>query len=184
MEFRPEPVNLAKLIPEVRDILRTLAARKRMQVRVEIDPTLTDLVVDPAKLKQVLYNYLSNAIKFTADEGRVIVRAEPEGPDRFRLQVEDTGIGVAPEDLPRLFVEFQQLDASAAKKYQGTGLGLALTKRIVEAQGGTVAVTSTPGQGSTFSARLPRAHQAKLGGTASAIRKGPITNNNTVLVIE
>jgi signal transduction histidine kinase len=73
----------------------------------------------------------------------------------FHVEVEDTGIGVKPEDISRLFVEFQQLDSGAAKRYPGTGLGLALTKRIVEAQGGRVGVTSVPGQGSTFSAVLP-----------------------------
>jgi protein-histidine pros-kinase len=72
------------------------------------------------------------------------------------VEVEDTGIGIAPEDIPRLFVEFQQLDASTAKKYQGTGLGLALTKRIVENHGGRVEVRSVPGAGSTFTAVLPR----------------------------
>ena len=159
MEFRPEPVDLTKLVGEVRDILRTLAAKKRMKIDVAIDPALTDLVLDPSKLKQLLYNYLSNAIKFTPDEGRVTVRASPEGADCFCLEVEDTGIGIAEADMQRLFVEFQQLDASAAKKYQGTGLGLVLTRRLVEAQGGTVGVRSTPGQGSVFSAVLPRAAQ-------------------------
>ena len=84
------------------------------------------------------------------------VRVGPEGDDRFRLEVEDSGIGIEPEDLGRLFVEFHQLDASSSKKYAGTGLGLALTRRIVEAQGGQVGATSAPGQGSTFFAILPR----------------------------
>jgi signal transduction histidine kinase len=84
-----------------------------------------------------------------------VVRVTPSGAEQLRLEVQDTGIGVAQKDLHRLFVEFQQLDAGTAKKYAGTGLGLALTKRIVEAQGGTVAVESRPGQGSTFSAILP-----------------------------
>ena len=78
----------------------------------------------------------------------------------LQLEVEDTGIGIWPDDMGRLFVEFQQLDASAAKKYQGTGLGLALTKRIVEAQGGRVGVRSTPGRGSVFFAVLPRVSRA------------------------
>jgi signal transduction histidine kinase len=114
------------------------------------------VVVDPARLKQILYNYLSNAIKFTPDGGRVHVRVSPEGPDLFRLDVEDTGVGISEENLGRLFIEFQQLDASVAKRYQGTGLGLALTKRLAEAHGGHVAVRSRSGHGSTFSAVLPR----------------------------
>jgi signal transduction histidine kinase len=85
----------------------------------------------------------------------VAVRVRREAPAQLHLEVEDTGIGIKPEDLGRLFVEFQQLDAGTAKRYQGTGLGLALTKRIVEAQGGIVGVRSIPGRGSTFWAALP-----------------------------
>jgi PAS domain S-box-containing protein len=155
MEFHPEVLDLGKVAVEVRDILRSMAGSKRIQVGVEIAP-LGEVVADSAKLKQVLYNYLSNALKFTPDGGKVTVRAFPEGEDRFRLEVEDTGIGIRPEDYGRLFVEFQQLDTSAAKRYAGTGLGLALTKRIVEAQGGQVGVVSQVGTGSTFFAVLPR----------------------------
>jgi len=156
MEMHPCEVDLRQLIGEVRDILRGLAASKRLHVEIDIAPEVARLMVDPARLKQVLYNYMSNAIKFTPEEGRIAVRATGDGPDLFRIEVEDTGIGVTAENLGRLFVEFQQLDASTAKRYQGTGLGLALTKRIVEAQGGRVEVRSTPQRGSTFSAILPR----------------------------
>ncbi len=155
MEFRPEVVNLERLVGEVRDILRGLAANRRIQVGVELDRGLPPIVADLGKLKQILYNYLSNAIKFTPEGGQVTIRAGMEGADAFRLEVEDTGIGIRPEDMHRLFVEFQQLDAGSAKKYAGTGLGLALTRRLVEAQGGTVGVQSVPGQGSTFYAILP-----------------------------
>ena len=161
MQFRPEHVDLKKLVGEVRDILRTLTAEKRIRLEWEVHPALEGIVTDPAKLKQVLYNYCSNALKFTPDEGRVAVRVRPEGEAEFRLEVEDTGIGIRAEDFGRLFIEFQQLDASSAKKYQGTGLGLALTRRIVEAQGGTVGVTSTPTKGSTFYAVLPRVSRSK-----------------------
>src|SRR5439155_8170555 len=156
IEFRPEEVNIAQLVGEVRDIVRTLAATKLVHIAVEVDAALTTVVADPARLKQILYNYLSNAIKFTPDHGRVMIRVAPEAADHFRLEVEDTGIGIRPQDMERLFVEFQQLDASASKKYQGTGLGLALTRRIVEAQGGRVGARSTPGEGSVFFAVLPR----------------------------
>jgi PAS domain S-box-containing protein len=155
MEFRPERIDLELLISEVRDILRGLASSKHIVVETQVDPAVRSQVLDPARLKQVLYNYLSNALKFTGERGRVVIRAVPEGSDTFRVDVEDTGIGIGAEQIPRLFVEFQQLDASAAKKYQGTGLGLALTRRIVEAYGGRVEVRSVVNQGSTFSAILP-----------------------------
>jgi signal transduction histidine kinase len=159
MEFLPEPVDLGTIAAEVRDILRSLAATRRIATSIEVHPGICEAVADPAKLKQVLYNYLSNALKFTPEGGRVVLRVAPEGDEHFRLEVEDTGIGIRAEDLGRLFVEFQQLDVGTAKKYGGTGLGLALTRRIVEAQGGRVGVDSTPGRGSRFFAVLPRVAQ-------------------------
>jgi len=155
MEFHPELISLTKLIDEVRDILRTLIAQKQINLEIQIDPNMDTVILDPAKLKQVLYNYVSNALKFTEEGGHVIIRVQPDDKKHFRLEVEDNGIGIRQEDLGRLFVEFQQLDASIAKKYQGTGLGLALTRRIIEAQGGHVGVNSTFGKGSIFYAILP-----------------------------
>ena len=155
-EFFPEPVALRQLVGEVSNVLLTSVQRKQLSLQIEVDDGLTDVLLDPARLKQVLFNYLSNALKFTPDGGRVVVRAMPEGAQRLRIEVEDTGIGIAAEDLPRLFIEFQQLDAGYDKRHQGTGLGLALTRRLVEAQGGSVGVRSTPGQGSVFHLVLPR----------------------------
>jgi signal transduction histidine kinase len=156
MDFHPEAVDVGVLAAEATEMLEELASRKRIAVTVAIDPAAREVVLDPTKLKQVFYNYLSNALKFTPDEGRVMLRALRHDDDHIRIEVEDSGIGIREDDLTRLFVEFQQLDASAAKRYQGAGLGLALTKRIVEAQGGTVGVRSAPGQGSVFFAVLPR----------------------------
>jgi signal transduction histidine kinase len=156
LEFRPEPVTAAKLVGEVLAILRTTAAQKQIRMETQLDPNVAELTVDPARLKQVAYNYLSNALKFTPIGGSVTLRVRADGDQRFRLEVQDTGIGIAPDDLGRLFVEFQQLEAGAAKRHQGTGLGLALTRRLVEAQGGSVGVRSTVGGGSTFHACLPR----------------------------
>src|SRR6202040_309023 len=182
MEFLPERVDLGKIAAEVRDILRSLAASRRIVISIEVDPGAREVVADPAKLKQVLYNYLSNALKFTPEEGRVTLRMAPEGGEHFRLEVEDTGIGIRPEDLGRLFVEFQQLDVGAAKKYGGTGLGLALTRRIIEAQGGRAGVESTPGKGSRFFAVLPRA--ASLAATLALTPPSPHPDSPSVLVIE
>jgi PAS domain S-box-containing protein len=156
VEFRPEPVSIATLIEEVRDVVRGLASSKRLHIDTTIDPSVSSVHADPARLKQILLNYLSNAIKFTPDEGHVHIRVLGAGADRFKLEVEDTGVGIPEPQLRKLFVEFQQLDARSARKYQGTGLGLALTKRLTEAQGGRVFVRSTPGVGSTFGGVLPR----------------------------
>ena len=137
------------------------------------------VIVDPARLKQALYNYLSNAIKFSADGGPIQVRAVAEGATRFRIEVEDNGIGIAAEEVPRLFSDFQQLDAGLSKLHQGTGLGLALTRRIVRAQGGDVGVRSTLGQGSLFYLVLDRvhAHDVRAAGAepALAARRGGLS---------
>jgi protein-histidine pros-kinase len=156
LELRPEAVDLTAIVHEVCATLRAAAAAKRLLLEASVDPALTEVVLDPARLRQVLYNYLSNALKFTAPGGRVTIRARPRDPDTLLLEVEDTGGGVAPEDLGHLFVEFQQLDAGLGKRHGGTGLGLALTKRIVEMQGGVVGVRSVVGKGSVFFAALPR----------------------------
>jgi signal transduction histidine kinase/DNA-binding response OmpR family regulator len=185
MEFNPEPVNLTKLITEIRQILQTLSASKRLQVDLEVSPAVEQLVIDPAKLKQVLYNYLSNAIKFTQEEGRIAVRAQPEGASYFRLEVEDTGIGIGAEDFGKLFVEFQQLEGAMTKRHQGTGLGLALTKKIVEAQGGRVGAQSILGRGSTFYAILPRSSRQMEGSTVLDPMRGMhAQDGSNVLVIE
>jgi protein-histidine pros-kinase len=166
MEFYPEPIDLPQLIGEVRDSVRALSASKRIALKVEVSATCVGIELDPNKLKQVLYNYLSNALKFTDEGGRVAMNARLEDEAHLRIEVSDTGSGIRAEDLPKLFTEFQQLDASAAKRHQGTGLGLALTRRIVEGQGGRVGVHSTFGEGSTFFAVLPRVAAVSSSGSA------------------
>jgi signal transduction histidine kinase len=156
MDFHPEPIVFSWLVREVRDLLRTMAAAKQIHIELAIDPTCDELELDPGKLRQVLYNYLSNALKFTPTCGRVVVRLLPEDTNMVRIEVEDSGIGIRPEAIKLLFTQFHQLDSGASKQYQGTGLGLALTKRIVEAQGGQVGVASAVGRGSAFFAILPR----------------------------
>jgi signal transduction histidine kinase len=155
LDIAPEPVDLARVIGEVRDILRGTVTNRRLDVELELPAELGRVTVDPAKLRQILYNYLSNALKFTPDGGRVTIRAQVLDTV-FRIEVEDTGIGIAADDLRKLFVPFRQLDASTTKRYQGTGLGLALTRRLAEAHGGKVGVHSVRGAGSTFWVELPR----------------------------
>jgi signal transduction histidine kinase len=158
LELCPEPVVVESAIAEVAAVLRTQSLQKRIRIEVEADRSLEIVVVDPTRFKQVLYNYLSNALKFTGEGGRIIVRTAPEGPEEdelFRVEVEDTGAGIAPEQLARLFVEIAQPDPGTEKR-SGSGLGLVLTRRIVEAQGGSVGVRSRLGEGSVFHAILPR----------------------------
>ncbi len=167
MEFRPERIFLSQVVGEVRNILRAVSSSKQIRIEAELHPDCELLDLDPGKLKQVLYNYLSNALKFTNEYGRVIIRARPENGTMFRLEVADDGIGISQDDIRKLFSEFRQLDSSSGKRYQGTGLGLALTRRIVEAQGGSIGVNSIAGEGSTFFAVLPRSMV-----TPSAIKEG------------
>ncbi len=168
MTLRFEPVDVARLAADVRDTLGAFSSAKKAAITIDVPPELGVVEADASKLKQVLYNYVSNALKFGPDGVRVTVRARRDGPDSFRVEVADEGIGIRPEDVPRLFTEFLQLDAGAAKKYPGTGLGLALTKRIVEAQGGRVGVESRFGEGSTFFAVLPV--RAPPGGEMGRVR--------------
>jgi PAS domain S-box-containing protein len=155
IEFHPEPVALRGLVDGVVGGLRATARDRQLTIAVSVESELVEVVIDPSRFKQVLYNYVSNALKFTPDGGRIDVRVMAAG-ERFRLEVEDTGIGVSDADMTRLFVAFQQIDSSQARRQGGTGLGLALTKRMVEAQGGSVGMRSREGQGSVFFAELPR----------------------------
>ena len=154
MDFQHEEVLLENVAREVMDGVKGIAAGKRIALRLEGEGRVAPVRADAARLRQVLFNYLSNALKCTAEAGMVVVRIAPESATSYRLEVEDNGVGIQPEDIPRLFREFGQLGASEKAK-DGTGLGLAITRRIVEAQGGRVGVESKPGVGSRFWAVLP-----------------------------
>jgi PAS domain S-box-containing protein len=183
-EFFPVHVDLPALLKEVQEVLLTAINEKNIHVTVDIDAKLVDLTLDAARLKQVLYNYLSNAIKFTAPGGNVAVRAMTEGPEHFRVEVEDTGIGISAADMSRLFTEFQQLDSGYGKQHQGTGLGLALTRRLVQAQGGQVGVRSTLGVGSVFFVVLNRTHGLDMQRAEAVALGTQDSETNRVLVIE
>ncbi len=156
MQFRPETIDVAAVAGEVHAVLRGVARERGVQIVVRCDGDLSDTTLDPARLKQVLYNYLSNAIKFSPDGGEVTLSIAPDGDAWMRIEVRDRGPGIPLDQQHRLFTEFEQLDGGPTKAHGGTGLGLALTKRLVEAQGGTVGVQSEQGSGATFFALLPR----------------------------
>lgn len=156
VRFVSGPVDLLKLTEEVAAVLTVIAAKRQIGIHIDFDPSLTNIRLDAVRFKQILYNYLSNALKFSADGGQVLVRLAAVDDNRFRLEVRDSGQGIAAGDIGKLFSAFQQLDSGNSKQYPGTGLGLALTRRLVEAQGGTVGVSSIVGEGSEFFAVLPR----------------------------
>ncbi len=153
MELAPERVDLVAIFGVVTRTLSELAARKRLRVESLVDPAVRSVVTDPAKLTQVLLNYLSNAIKFTPVDGRIWLRALATRGGCFRIEVEDTGPGIAADQIGKLFTPFSQVGTT--ERQGGTGLGLALTRRIVEAQGGHVSVRAAGVSGSLFSAVLP-----------------------------
>ena len=153
MELHFEPVELGGLIEEVRATIEPLARSKAIRLSTESAGEL-NLIADAAKVKQMLLNLVSNAIKFTPSGGRIDIRTR-RLDSWVEIAVSDSGIGIAKEDLGRLFTEFQQLDAGPARQQEGTGLGLALTRRFAELHGGQVLVESELGKGSTFTVRLP-----------------------------
>jgi signal transduction histidine kinase len=156
LELSAEPVSLAPLIDEVIGTARHLAEQSRNRLVVDTEGELGSLTVDPMRLRQILLNLLSNACKFT-ERGEVILRTRKvaDGGDWIELAVADTGIGMTPEQVAKLFQEFSQAEASTARHYGGTGLGLAISRKLARMMGGDVTVTSEPGKGSVFAVRLP-----------------------------
>jgi PAS domain S-box-containing protein len=154
--FRPVRAHLPTLVHEVLTTFDAQAADKRIRLSGQVDADVDIVEADPERFKQVLRYFVDNALKFTAAGGWVALRVRTDGPTRWRLEVEDGGIGIAAEDLPRLFTPFGQLSQGNTKAYGGAGLSLALARRLVEAQGGTVGARSQPGQGSVFHAVWPR----------------------------
>ncbi|HXS69479.1 MAG TPA: ATP-binding protein, partial [Candidatus Polarisedimenticolia bacterium] len=150
--------NVGKVLSDAQSIVKALASKKNIVLEFNVAPDLPPLHADEAKFKQILYNLLSNAIKFTPDGGKVAMRAGFGSPGEcLRISVADTGIGIKPEDHARVFLEFEQVDSSYGRQQQGTGLGLALTKRLVEMHGGNIQVQSEgiEGKGSVFTFEIP-----------------------------
>jgi two-component system, NtrC family, sensor kinase len=155
MQLRREWTPLGPIVESARGLVRPLADKGSIKIEVQLPATLPDLYVDPVRVKQILYNLLSNAIKFSSPGGVVALTAAIDGPG-LMVSCRDTGRGIRREDLPRLFREFEQLDpAEGQGSREGTGLGLALTRRLVELHGGSISAISELGQGSTFSFTIP-----------------------------
>jgi signal transduction histidine kinase len=157
MELELSQFDLPTAVSNAVTLIRERAQRHGIALGVEVDPRLGDFQADERKVKQILLNLLSNAVKFTPDGGRVDVSAKLD-TDKVEIAVKDTGVGIAPADQASLFEEFKQFGNDRSRKAEGTGLGLALTRRLVELHGGRILVDSAVGQGSTFRVTLPVRH--------------------------
>jgi signal transduction histidine kinase len=154
MELSYETFAVSAAFREVRNVIRSLSERRDLTLSDDIQPPDLEVRADKSKFKQVMYNLLSNAIKFTPAGGKVWVHARTAGPELV-VEVGDTGVGIAPEHQELIFTEFFQVEGEATRQSQGTGLGLSLTRRLVQLHGGTITVESGKGLGSVFTFRIP-----------------------------
>jgi signal transduction histidine kinase/DNA-binding response OmpR family regulator len=196
LELRREKFPLGATVDGIVSIVKVLAGKKSITLDYEIDPELTEIEADPKHFKQVIYNLLSNAVKFTPEGGKVHLKAllgKGKEPNRHwvEIAVSDTGIGIAPEDHGKIFSEFQQVDDSYSRQQEGTGLGLALSKKLVELHGGEIRFTSEKGKGSTFIFSIPlapcpesAAEETPSGVTRSEHRTSDGSEGELILVIE
>jgi PAS domain S-box-containing protein len=215
-----EPVQLSSLFANSLSIVRERAAARQINLSMDAPATLGSIGADGRKVKQIVYNLLANAVKFTGERGNVtltasdVSRAEVGGPSTswatrtfplaenefqsfLRISVRDTGIGISPDELQHLFKPFNQIDSSLARKFEGTGLGLAMVKLLAELHGGTVAVESAVGEGSCFTVWLPRRtpeeHEQLPTGTRSvrltepppaSVLEKTLAQSRTALIVE
>jgi len=154
MELQCEEFSIPSALDGILSVVRDMANKKNHSLQTNAPVDLPDIYADPVKFKQIMYNLLSNAIKFTPEGGSITIDGSLED-DTFLISVTDTGIGISSEDQLNLFDEFKQVDSSYSRQHEGTGLGLALTKRLVEMHGGAIRVESELDKGSKFSFTLP-----------------------------
>jgi len=156
LDLAPRPFALAGFVEEAVELLGPRAQAKGLEICGYVDERLPSRVVgDPARLRQVVFNLVGNAIKFTETGGVSIIVEPGTQPDAIMIAVRDTGIGIAPEDQSRVFLEFEQADSGPTRKFDGIGVGLSISKRIVEQMGGAIAIDSAPEHGSTFRVMVP-----------------------------
>jgi signal transduction histidine kinase/CheY-like chemotaxis protein len=157
LELHCQPTEIDPVCQLSLKSIEQQASNKQIQIDFQIQPDLPDLIIDERCIRRVLINLLDNAVKFTPAGGQIGLKVAecPDRPARVRITVTDTGIGIAPANLPQLFQPFLQIDGGLNRQFEGTGLGLALVKRIVGLHGGQVAVSSELGQGSSFCIDLP-----------------------------
>ena len=162
LEVKIEPLVLKTSLTEVINQLKPIASNKGLQLTLEMDDALPMVLADSQRIRQVVINMISNALKFTEKGGVTIQCALLDRYDMLRISVNDTGIGISPAALDYIFEAFRQADGSTTRRFGGTGLGLTIARKLIELQGGEVSVESVVGQGSTFSFTLPVASTARV----------------------
>ena len=182
MDLDFEAFSIIETMEEVSTVVNALARKKRIQLTREFNQDIT-ITADKTKFKQILYNLLANGVKFTNEGGRVTTKLEISDSSLL-IRVIDTGVGISPEDQEMLFHAFTQVDTSKARAHEGTGLGLALTKRLVELHGGEIWVESTVGEGSTFSFTLPLQQHVASSPAPIPANLPSSADNRTILVAE
>ena len=160
-ELYEEEIEVPRLVPLLMTLIKSHAEKAEIELALELPDDLPRLIADERKLKQILVNLLGNAIKFTDPGGRVRLSVCCPDGGGFEFRIADTGIGMAPEDIPKAFSKFRQVDSALNRKYEGTGLGLPLTKALTELLGGTLEVESALGVGTTVTVRLPEARTVR-----------------------
>ncbi|HAV78526.1 MAG TPA: hypothetical protein DCX53_14350 [Anaerolineae bacterium] len=188
-ELRPEIISVNEICESSINFVEEMADKKSITLDFQNKRSITSLHADPQRLKQILVNLLSNAVKFTHENGTVSleVLTNAEG-DQIHFTVTDNGVGIAPEDQPRLFKPFTQLDSSLARQQEGTGLGLALILKLAELHGGSIRVESDVGKGSRFTVTLPwnrqeTDQQVQIGSPLKSFADLPVTHNNRGLIL-
>jgi PAS domain S-box-containing protein len=181
LDLTPHPFGLASFVEEAVELLGPRAQAKGLEICAYVDERLPSRVIgDAARLRQVLLNLVGNAIKFTTAGGVSIIVEPDQQPDHIVISVRDTGIGIAPEDQTRIFREFEQADTGSTRKFGGIGLGLTISKRIVERMSGGIAIESVVGKGSLFRVTVPLPRDGESHATAFAV---PDLTGNDILIV-
>jgi len=155
LRLNETPVDPSALVREALNLVAIQSGKRGVPIRIDLEDGLPTLSGDALRLRQVLVNLLSNAVKFSNPGEPAVIRARRRDDGGLELSVTDTGIGIAAEDLPKAMTPFVQVDQSMARRYEGMGLGLSISKRLVEAHGGTLRIDSAPGQGTAVTVALP-----------------------------
>jgi PAS domain S-box-containing protein len=181
LDLTPHPFALSGFVEEAVELLGPRAQAKGLEICAYVDERLPARVIgDAARLRQVVFNLVGNAIKFTETGGVSIIVEPDQQPGDIAISVRDTGIGIAPEDQARIFQEFEQADAGPTRKFDGIGLGLTISKRIVEHMSGAIAIESAPGKGSVFRVTIPLPRDSEA--DVAALTVPDLTGNDILIV--